>query len=102
MPFLFSFWRFHFGKPVFLGEVILTVHPNAGEEIIKSANAGGIAEREAAEDGIKGSFPEHAGPDSDGSHLQFQGKQIGTQHTGRKPGLRSKNRVAVPHNEIGL
>ena len=102
LPFLFSFGRLQFGEPVFWGEVILSIHPNAGEEIIKSANAGGIAEREAAEDGIKGSFPEHAGPDSDGSHLQFQGKQIGTQHTGRKPGLRSKNRVAVPHNEIGL
>ena len=71
LPFLFSFWRFHFGEPVFLGEVILTVHPNAGEEIIKSANAGGIAEGEAAEDGVKRGFFQHAAPERNGSHLQF-------------------------------
>ena len=85
-----------------MGEVILTVHPNAGEEIIKSANAGGIAEGEAAEDGIKGSFPEHAAPDSDGSNFQFQSKQVGAQHAGREPWFRAKNRIAFLHDRIRL
>ena len=76
--------------------------PDAGKEIIKSANAWGIAERETAEDGIKGSFLKHAAPDSDGSNFQFQGKQIGAQHAGREPWRRAKDRVAVPHDGIRL
>ena len=44
----------------------------------------------------------HAAPDSDRSHFQFQSKQIGTQHTGRDAWFRSKNRVTVLHNGIGL
>ena len=76
--------------------------PDAGKEIIKSPDTRGIPEREPAEDGIKGSFLKHAAPDSDGSNFQFQGKQVGAQHTGREPGFWSKNRVAVLHNGIGL
>ena len=74
--------------------------PDAGKEIIKSPNAWGIAEREPAEDGIKGSFLKHAAPDSDGSNFQFQGKQVGAQHTGREPWFRAKNRVTFLHNGI--
>ena len=76
--------------------------PDAGKEIIKSPNTRGIAKRETAEDGIKGSFLKHAAPDSDGSNFQFQGKQVGAQHAGREPWLRAKNRVAFKHNGIGL
>ena len=76
--------------------------PDAGKEIIKSPNAWGIAKREPAEDGIKGSFLKHAAPDSDGSNFQFQGKQIGAQHAGREPWFRAKDRVAVPHDGIRL
>ena len=74
--------------------------PDAGKEIIKSPNAWGIAEREPAEDGIKGSFLKHAAPDSDGSNFQFQSKQVGAQHTGREPWFRAKNRVTFLHNGI--
>ena len=100
--FLFALGRFHFRKPVFGGEVVRIILPNTGEEIIKSPDTRGIAERETAEDGIKRSFLKHTAPDSDGSHFQFQGKQVGAQHTGREPGFWSKNRVAVLHNGIGL
>ncbi|WP_251496991.1 hypothetical protein [Otoolea muris] len=99
---LFSFRWLHFRKPVFRGEVVRTIHPNAGEEIIKSADTRGIPERESTEDGIKRSFLKHAAPDSDGSHFQFQSKQIGTQHTGREPWFRAKNRVTFLHNGIRL
>ena len=78
------------------------IQPKAGEEIIKGANAWGIAERETTEDGIKRSFPEHAAPESDRSDFQFQSKQVGAQHTGREPGFWSENGIAVQHNRIGL
>ena len=74
--------------------------PDAGKEIIKSPDTGSIPERETAEDGIKRGFPEHAGPDRDGSYFQFQSKQIGAKHAGRKTGLRAKNRVTFLHNGI--
>ncbi len=98
--FLFPLGRFQFRKPVFGGGIVRIILPNTGEEIIKSPDTRGIAEREAAEDGVKGSFPGHAAPDSDGSYFQFQSKQVRAQHTGRKPGLWTKNRVAVLHNGI--
>ena len=74
--------------------------PDAGKEIIKSPDTGSIPERETAEDGIKRGFPEHAAPDRDGSYFQFQSKQIGAKHAGRKTGLRAKNRVTFLHNGI--
>ena len=75
--------------------------PDAGKEIIKSPDTGSIPERESAEDGIKRSFPEHtAALDRDGSYFQFQSKQIGAKHAGRKTGLRAKNRVTFLHNGI--
>ena len=46
--------QLHFRKLVFWGEVIRIIHPNVGEEIIKRPDTRGIAERETAEDGIKG------------------------------------------------
>ena len=52
--------------------------------------------------GIKRSFSEHTAPESDGSYLQFQSKQKGTQHTGREPWNRPKNRIAFLHYGIGL
>ena len=76
--------------------------PDAGKEIIKSPDTRGIAKREPAEDGIKGSFLKHAAPDSDGSNFQFQSKQIGAQHTGREPGLRAKDRITILQNGIRL
>ena len=76
--------------------------PDAGKEIIKSPDTRGIAKREPAEDGIKGSFPEHAAPDSDGSNFQFQSKQVGAQHAGREPWFRTKNRVTFLHDRIRL
>ncbi len=76
--------------------------PDAGKEIIKSPNAWGIAEREPAEDGIKGRFLKHAAPDSDGSNFQFQSKQIGAQHAGREPWFRAKNRVTFLHDRISF
>ncbi len=71
-----------------------------GKRSHKKSNAWGITEREATEDSIKRSFLRHAAPDSDGSNFQFQGKQVGVQHTGRKPWFRTKNRVVVSHNGI--
>ena len=76
--------------------------PDAGKEIIKSPDTRGIAKREPAEDGIKGSFLKHAAPDSDGSHFQFQSEQIGAQHAGGEPWFRAKNRVTFLHNRIRL
>lgn len=102
IAFLFPFRRLHFREAVFGREVVLIILPNAGEEIIKSTNAWGIAEGETAEDGIKRSFLKHAAPDSDGSNFQFQSKQVGAQHAGRKPGLGTKNRIAILHDGIGL
>ena len=78
--FLFPFGWFHFRETVFRGKIVGVVLPDAGKEIIKSPDAGSIPERETAKDGIKGSFPEHAAPDRDGSYFQLQSKQIGTQH----------------------
>ena len=92
---LFSFRWLHFREAVFCGEVVRTIHPNAREEIIESADTRGIPERETTEDGINGRFPEHAASGSDGSHFQFQSKQIGAQHTGREPWFRAKNRVTA-------
>ena len=100
LTFLFPFGRFHFRETVFRGKIVRVVQPDAKKEIIKSPDAGSIPERESAEDGIKRSFPEHAAPDRDGSYFQFQSKQIGAQHAGRKTGLRAKNRVTFLHNGI--
>ena len=97
---LFPLGWFHFRKTIFRGKIAPVILPDAGKEIIKSPDAGSIPERETAKDGIKRGFPEHAAPDRDGSYLQLQSKQIGAQHAGRKPGFRTKNRVAVPHNGI--
>ena len=103
IAFLFAFGSFlYLREPVFRGKVVGVILPDAGKEIIKSPNTRGIAKREPAEDGIKGSFLKHAAPDSDGSNFQFQGKQIGAQHAGREPWFRAKDRVAVPHDGIRL
>ena len=67
--FLFPFWRLHFWEAVFRREAVLIILPNAGEEIIKSPNAWGIAKRETTEDGIKRSFLKHAAPNRDRSHF---------------------------------
>ena len=82
--------------------MIGVILPDAGKEIIKSPDTGSIPERESAEDGIKGSFPEHTAPDRDGSYLQLQRKQIGSHHAGREPGFRAKNGVTLLHNGISL
>ena len=101
IAFLFAFGSFlYLREPVFRGKVVGVMLPDAGKEIIKSPNAWGIAKRETTEDGIKRSFLKHTAPEGDGSHFQFQSKQVGAQHTGRKPWLRAKNRVAVLHNGI--
>lgn len=100
IAFLFALRRLHFREAVFRGETGGVILPNAGKEIIKSADTGGITERETTEDGIKRSFLKHTAPESDGSYLQFQSKQIGTQHTGRKAWFRAKNRVTILHNGI--
>lgn len=63
--------RFYFGKPVF-GERLLESRFQRREKIIKDANVWSITEREAIEDGIKRSFPEHTAPDSDESHFQLK------------------------------
>ena len=78
------------------------IFPDPGKEIIKGAHTGGVTEGKAAKNSIKGSFPEHAAPDSDRSHFQFQSKQVGAQHTGRKVGLWAKNGVAFLQNGIRL
>ena len=80
--------------------MIGVILPDAGKEIIKSPDTGSIPERETAEDGIKRSFPEHAAPDRDGGYLQLQSKQIGTQHTGRKPWFGTKDRITILHKGI--
>ena len=66
---LFPFGRLHFRETVFGREIVRFILPNAEKEILKSTNTWGIAEREPAEDGIKGSFPKHAAPDSDRSYF---------------------------------
>jgi len=99
---LFPLRRLHFRKSVLRREIGRAIFPDAGKEVIKSPDTRGIAEGEAAEDGVKRGFFQHAAPERDGSHLQFQSKQIGTQHTGREPRLWPKNRVAVLHDGIGL
>ena len=100
IAFLFPLWRLHFRETVFRGKIVGVILPDAGKEIIKSPDTGSIPERESAEDGIKRSFPEHTAPECDGSYFQFQSKQIGTQHTGREPWFRAKNRVTLLHNGI--
>ena len=100
IAFLFPLWRLHFRETVFRGKIVRVILPDAGKEIIKSPDTGSIPERESAEDGIKRSFPEHTAPECDGSYFQFQSKQIGTQHTGREPWFRAKNRVTLLHNGI--
>lgn len=80
--------------------MIGVILPDAGKEIIKGANARGITESEAAEDGVKGRFPKHATPNRDGSDLELQGKQVRAEHTGRKAWLGSKNGVTILHNGI--
>ncbi|WP_455056003.1 hypothetical protein [Merdimonas faecis] len=102
IAFLFPFGRFHFRKTVFRRKVIGVILPDAGKEIIKRPDTGSIPERETTKDGIKGSFPEHAAPDRDGSYFQFQRKQIGAQHAGREPGFRAENRITLLHNGICL
>lgn len=99
---LFPLGWFHFRETVFRGKVGPVILPDPGKEIIKSPDTGSIPERETAEDGIKRSFPKHTAPECDGSDLKFQSKQIGTQHAGRKPGFRAKNRVTLLHNGISL
>jgi len=101
IPLLFPLRRFHFRETVLGGEIVLVILPDAGKEIIKSPDTRSIPEGETAEDGIKWGFPEHAAPDGDGSYFEFQSKQIGAQHAGRKPGFRAKNRVTFLHNGIG-
>ena len=100
LAFLFSLGWFYFRETVFRGKVVPVILPDAGKEIIKSPNAGSIPERETAEDGIKRSFPEHAAPDRDGGYFQLQSKQIGTQHTGRKPWFGTKDRITILHKGI--
>lgn len=100
LAFLFSLGWFYFRETVFRGKVVPVILPDAGKEIIKSPNAGSIPERETAEEGIKRSFPEHAAPDRDGGYLQLQSKQIGTQHTGRKPWFGTKDRITILHKGI--
>lgn len=80
--------------------MIGVILPDAGKEIIKGANARGITESEAAEDGVKGRFPKHATPNRDGSDLEFQGKQVRAEHAGRKAWLWPKNGVTILHNGI--
>ena len=101
IAFPFPFGRFHFRETFFWGKMIGIILPDAGKEIIKSPDTRSIPEGETAEDGIKWGFPEHAAPDGDGSYFEFQSKQIGAQHAGRKPGFRAKNRVTFLHNGIG-
>ena len=99
---LFPLRRLHFRKSVLRREIGRAIFPDAGKEVIKSPDTRGIAEGEAAEDGVKRGFFQHAAPERDGSHLQFQSKQIGTQHTGREPWFEAKNRVTFLHNGICL
>ena len=101
IAFPFPFGRFHFRETFFWGKMFGIILPDAGKEIIKSPDTRSIPEGETAEDGIKWGFPEHAAPDGDGSYFEFQSKQIGAQHAGRKPGFRAKNRVTFLHNGIG-
>jgi len=68
----------------------------------KSTDTRGIICREAAEDGVERGLPEHAAPGSDGGDFQLQGEQVGAQHAGREPWRRAKDRVAVPHDGVGL
>lgn len=102
IAFLFTLRRLYLRKTVFWREVIGVILPNTGKEVIKGAYPMCIAERKTTEEGIKRSFSEHTAPESDGSYLQFQSKQKGTQHTGREPWNRPKNRIACLHYGIGL
>ena len=102
VSFLFSFRRLHFREAILRRKMVGVILPDAGKEIIKGAHTRGITEAEPTEYGIKWSFLEHAAPDSDRSHFQFQSKQVGAQHTGRKAGLWAKNGVAFLQNGIGL
>ncbi|WP_242955860.1 hypothetical protein [Lachnoclostridium sp. An181] len=100
IAFLFPLRWFHFRETVFGGMVVGVSLPDAGKEIIKSSDTGSIPERETTEDSIKRSFPEHAAPDCDRSHFQFQSKQVRAQHTGRESWSGAKNRVTFLHNGI--
>ena len=71
IAFLFPYGRFYFRETVFGRKVVAVALPDAGKEIIKGTDTGSVPERETAEDGIKGSFPEHAAPEGDGSHFEF-------------------------------
>ena len=102
LAFLLPLRRLHFREPILWGEVVRASFPDAGEEIIKSADTRGVIGREAAEDGIERGLLEHAAPGSDGSDLQLQGQQVGAQHAGGEPGRRAKNRVTFLHDRIRL
>ena len=69
IPLLFPLRRFHFRETVLGGEIVLVILPDAGKEIIKSPDTRSIPERKSTEDCIKGSFPEQAAPDRDGSYF---------------------------------
>ena len=71
IAFLFPLWWLHFRETIFGRKVVLVVLPDAGKEIVKSADTGGIPKRKPTEDGIQRSFPEHAAPDGDGSYFQL-------------------------------
>ena len=101
MAFLFSFGRLHFRETFFGRKVVPVILPDTGKEIVKSPDPGSIPEREAAEDGIKRGFPEHAAPNCDGSRFQFEGRQVGAEHTGRESWGWTKDGAAILHDGIG-
>ena len=98
IPFLFPLRRIHLREPAFRGKTAGSVLSDTGEEIIKGTDTRSVPKRESTKDGIKGHFPEHTAPNSDGSYFQLQRKQVRTQHAGRKVGPEIKNKVTFLQN----
>src|SRR5699024_9086583 len=101
IAFLFPFGRLPFRETILGRKVVPVILPDAGKEIIKSPDTRSIPERKSTEDCIKGSFPEHAAPDADGSDRECKSTEIGAQYVGRKAGFRDKNKGTLMHIEIG-
>ena len=67
--------------------------PQSGKKIIKSTDAGSIAEFKTAEDCIKRIDLQVSSPVCQGMDFEINRQQIRALHTGRGSGLRAKDRV---------
>ena len=82
-------------------KIIVFGSPQMVKEVVEGTNAGDIAGRKAAEDGIQRAFLEQGSPYGDRGNLQFNREKIRPEHTGRRSGLRAVLGVGVGKDLIG-